>query len=268
MPLKRTESRSAIQPLMDTANVMYAVVLRDMRTRFFNHGLGFLIVPLWPLAHIGILILIHIIGKASAPFGDSTAVFYATGLIPTLTFIYVSRFMAFSLVMNRSMLNFPIVTMTDVVAGRAFLETIAAFTTLGIMIAILWATGQNPWPVEINSAVSCYLATLFLAYGIGTFIAMISVAAPILLTLYQLLAIALYLSSGTLFVANRLPPPIAYALSFNPLMQCVEWMRTSYYPSYSDQFVSKAYVLTFALVSLFAGLVINRVLRRILLEQQ
>ncbi len=38
---------------------MQAVILRDVRTRFFNHGLGFLLVPLWPLAHMFVLLMIY-----------------------------------------------------------------------------------------------------------------------------------------------------------------------------------------------------------------
>ncbi|PZR50261.1 MAG: capsular biosynthesis protein, partial [Stutzerimonas stutzeri] len=87
-----TNSRQR-QPILDALrekrNVMTAVMLRDMRTRFFNHGLGFLVVSLWPLAHMVILLLIYTLMGRTAPFGDSLPVFFATGLIPTLTFMYV-----------------------------------------------------------------------------------------------------------------------------------------------------------------------------------
>lgn len=45
-----------VDALIEKKHVMTAVILRDMRSRFFNHGLGFLIVSLWPLAHMIILI--------------------------------------------------------------------------------------------------------------------------------------------------------------------------------------------------------------------
>ncbi len=59
---------------------MTAVILRDMRTRFFNHGLGFLIVSLWPLAHMLILLMIYSLTGRRTPFGDSLYVFFALGL--------------------------------------------------------------------------------------------------------------------------------------------------------------------------------------------
>jgi capsular polysaccharide transport system permease protein len=215
---------------------------------------------------MGVLILIHAVGKGASPYGDSASVFYATGLVPTLTFIYVSRFMALSLVMNKQMLNFPIVRIMDVLVGRAFLETIAACVTLTAMMAILWMFGQDPWPDNLEAAVSCYLATILLAFGVGTCVAMFSMFMPFLLTLYQLLAIVLYLSSGTMFVASHLPDQIAYPLSYNPLLQCVEWMRTAFYPTYSDKLVNKEYVIAFGVCALMIGLGTERFFRGKILE--
>jgi capsular polysaccharide transport system permease protein len=257
----------SVDALIRKRNVMSAVVLRDMRTRFFNNGLGFVIVPLWPLAHMGALILIHTLaGHGVPPFGDSTPVFYATGLVPTLTFMYVSRFMGYSLVMNRPMLAFPEIHVIDVLMGRAFLEIIGACITLVLMMTILWAMDQNPWPIDLERAISCYLATILLAVGCGTLVGVASMFMPILVTVYALLMIIFYISSGTMFVASNLPESIAYALSYNPLLVCVEWMRTAFYESYSDKLVDQEYVVACGVVTLLLGLGIERLFRRRMLE--
>ncbi|CAN7684085.1 capsular biosynthesis protein [Rhizobium rhizogenes] len=246
---------------------MIAVILRDMRTRFFNHGLGFMLVALWPLVHMGVLISIHTVSSHSAPlYGESAALFYATGLVPTLTFMYVSRFMGLSVIMNRPMLAFPEVKVLDVMMGRALLEIIASCITLTLIITILWALGQNPFPYDLNRAVGAYLATILLAYGCGTLIGVISLFMPFIVTLYQLTLITLYVSSGTMFVASNLPDPLSGPLSYNPVLVCVEWMRTAFYESYSDKLVSKEYVLAFGVVTLCLGLGVERLFRRQLLE--
>ena len=238
-----------------------------MRTRFFNHGLGFVIVPLWPLTHMGILILMHsLAGHGVPPYGESTALFYATGLVPTLTFSYVSRFMGLSLVLNKPMLSFPEIHVTDVMMGRAFLEIIAAFVTLSLIVGILYITGQNPLPFDLERAMYCYLATIFLAVGCGTLVGIVSLFMPIFITLYALILILLYISSGTVFVASNLPAPIAEALSFNPLLVCVEWMRTAFYESYSTKLVNEEYVFAWGLCMLLLGLLIERIFRRQMLE--
>jgi hypothetical protein len=47
-------------------------------------------------AHMLILITIYTVANRTTPFGESMRVFFLTGLIPTLTFMYVSRFMSLS----------------------------------------------------------------------------------------------------------------------------------------------------------------------------
>ncbi|SCB33966.1 ABC transporter permease [Rhizobium hainanense] len=257
---------SFINALVRKQQVMSAVILRDMRTRFFNHGLGFALVPLWPFVHIGVLIIIRTVTDRIAPYGDGTAVFYATGLVPTLMFSYVSRFMGLSLVMNKPMLAFPAVHIMDVMMGRACLELAGACITLFLMISILWLLGQNPFPIDINQAIFCYFSTMLLALGCGTLVGIASLVMPIMVTVYALIIIILYLSSGTLFVASNLPAGIGEALAFNPLLICVEWMRTAFYASYSDRLVDRFYVLAWGVSTLAAGLTIERVFRRQLLE--
>ncbi len=268
--MPRVRGNPPINPILyalnGKKNVIGAVILRDMRSRFFNHGLGFAVIPLWPLVHMGVLILIHALGKASVPFGESTALFYATGLVPTLAFMYVSRFMALSLILNRPMLAFPEIKVFDVMMGRALLEMIAAFITLFLIVMILWLTGQNPFPFDLERAVSAYLATLYLSFGCGVLVGVISMFLPLMVTVYQLIIICLYISSGTMFVANELPDSLAIPLSYNPVVDCVEWTRSAFYETYSDRLVSVPYVLLFGTITLCVGLFIERVFRRKMLE--
>ncbi|WJH39063.1 capsular biosynthesis protein [Aliirhizobium terrae] len=265
-PQARLPTSSFRFALQQKLNVMNAVILRDVRTRFFDHGLGFLLVPLWPLGHMMILLTIYSFTGRQAPFGESLHVFFVTGLIPTMLFMYVSRFMSLSLILNKPMLAFPVVRMLDIMAARAFLEVIGAALTLSLITVILLLMGDNPFPYDWEQAVYAYLATLLLAIGVGTIIGVLVMAANFMMTVYALFLIVVYIGSGTLFVAPALPDEIAIPLSWNPVMQGVEWMRTAYFETYSDKLVSKTYLIGFGLTSLFIGLTLERLLRMKLLE--
>lgn len=242
-------------------------MLRDMRTRFFNHGLGFLIVSLWPLMHMIALTLVHsVAGSVVPPYGTSTPLYYVAGLVPTLTFMYVSRFMALSLVMNKPMLAFQEVKVLDVMFARAFLEVIAACFTLFLIMTILWISGVNPLPDNLESAVCAYLATIFLAVGFGIVIGIASMFQPLIVTLYALFIICIYISSGALFIVPFFPTAIRFALSFNPVFQCVEWMRHSFYDNYPGELVDPWYILAWGSSALLLGLGLERFLRRQMLE--
>ncbi len=257
-----------IQALIDKKNVMGAVILRDVRTRFFNHGLGFLIVPLWPLVHMIIVITIHTVALhgAAPAYGESAPIFVMTGVLPFLAFTYISRFMSISVVMNKSMVTFPVVKVIDILFGRAILEIIAAFCTMFFVVTVMRAIGENPFPYDLENATCAYLSMIYLAFCVGFLIGIVQLALPMMITIYQLIIIILYVSSGVYFVPSNLPDYISYPLSFNPVCIGIEWFRLSYFESYSDKLVHPAYMISVATVILLIGLMIERTFRRSLSE--
>ena len=71
--------------------VLNALMLRYIRTRFFGNGLGYLVGSLGR-CHIswfssGYLLFM---GRAT-PYGDSTVLFVATGVVPFMTSSYLAR---------------------------------------------------------------------------------------------------------------------------------------------------------------------------------
>lgn len=263
---KDSERLRVLGALAEKRNVMSAVVLRDMRSRFFNHGLGFLLVSLWPLAHMIILLGIFTVMGRKAPYGESLNVFFATGLIPTLAFMYVSRFMSLSLTINRPMLSFPVVKVVDIMLARAFLEVVAASLTLFFMFMILLALGDNPLPANVFEAVYAYLSVILLAVGVGSLAGVFVMFMPFFATIYALMMIVVYISSGTVFVSAALPAKIAYILSWNPVFHAVEWMRFAYFPGYSDKWLDRSYIISFGALALCLGLFLERTLRMRMLE--
>ena len=245
---------------------MSAVILRDIRSRFFNHGVGFLLVPLWPLAHMTVLLALYTAMGRKVPYGEDLATFFATGLLPTLTFNYVSRFMAMSVLQNKSMTAFPVVTIVDIMTARAFLEIISAASTLLLAIIFLSAYGADPLPEDPYEAIFAYLSLIILAVGVGSLVSVIVMMFKFFMTAYTLVIICLYISSGTVFVTSSLPDRLQYILSFNPVLQIVEWVRSSYYIGYGTVYLDKMYPIEFGLTALAIGLGLERMLRMLIMD--
>ena len=263
---QNNRSRGIRAALQRKSNVTKAVMLRDMRSRFFNHGLGFLMVPLWPLAHMGIIMALYTMAGRTTPFGSSLLIYFGTGLLPTLSFMYISRFTALSLLNNKNMTKFPIVRPADILHGRAALEIIGSCMMAAMMFVALLALGDNPYPADPGAAVAALSTAMAIAVGMGMMIGCIAVVAPIMMTVYILFTILIYVLSGTIFVVSVLPAQLVYALSWNPILHCVEWMRIAFIPGYPGQVVDRAYAVGFALGSMFFGLLIERIMRPLVLS--
>ncbi len=247
-------------------SVMHAVILRDIRSRYFNHGLGFLIAPLMPVAHAMILLTIYTVTGRQAIFGDDLFLFFATGLVPALTFTYISRFMAASIVANKSMLAFPAIHLLDVVLARSFLEFVSIIISIFVMLTILISTGSDPSPQFPAEALLAMLTISVTAIGVGIIVSVISAIFPFFAAFYSLFMAVVYLSSGGPIYLNQFPEEVSYYCSFNPVFHAVAWMRSAYYLGYPAQDLDKLYLVAWAMGSVAIGLLMERTMKRYVLE--
>jgi capsular polysaccharide transport system permease protein len=243
------------------ARVIVALMLRDLKTRFFGSEFGYLIAVAWPLAHILLLVTIHSHIGRIAPYGDSSVLWFATGVVPFLAFSYVSRFTMIGLVLNKPLLAFPKVKVLDIIFARAFLEILNAGLVILFLIAIFTVLNINWMPRDPVQALFALCACISMGLGAGIINAIIAAAAPMWTRTYLLFIVILYLSSGVYFVPHALPEPLPYLLSFHPLAQGVEWMRSAYYDGYGTAFIDKPYMLGWAAALIFIGLSLERLVR-------
>lgn len=259
--------KSARQALREQGNIITAVILRDLRSRFFNHGLGFLIVPLFPFVHLAALLIINNLMGRAVIYGDDLNVFLGTALIPTLTFMYVTRFMSMSLIENTQMLSYPIINILDIVFARAILEILAAIYMIIAVFVVFSLMGSDPYPADIVEACKAFLATAYLSLSVGIIVSLLSKRSVTFLFIWSLFLIIVYILSGAFFVGSFLPEQVLMILSWNPVLHCTEWMRLAYFPGYSDQVLDKTYLLGFATTCLIGGLLGERLFRRQLMSR-
>ncbi|MGV1926651.1 ABC transporter permease [Agrobacterium tumefaciens] len=262
-PVLRKKGKVSIsEALQRKLNVMHAVILRDLRSRYFDHGLGFLIVPLFPVAHMAMLLIIYKVVDRQAVFGDDLILFFATGLIPVLMFNYVSRFMSVSLLANKGMLAFPAVKLLDIVLARSMLELFGIVLSVIFVIIILVSAGSSPIPASMVDVVSVLAVVALLAVGVGIIVSVISVIWPFFAMFYALFTAIIYITSGAPIYLHSLPENILYYCSFNPTFHAVEWIRSAYYLGYPSYQLNKVYLMSWAFCSLAVGLSMERILRR------
>jgi capsular polysaccharide transport system permease protein len=260
------DSLTNVGRLKAQGRILVALMLRDIKTRFGGNEFGFLLAVAWPLTHVLLLIIINAgLGRA-APYGDSAALWFATGVVPFMAFQYMSRFISMGIVLNRPLLSFPIVKITDLLFSRALVEVLSAGLVVLVVSAIFWAFGIDFMPLDLVQASLALLAMMLLGLGFGVINAIIAAAFPFWITGYALLMMIFWFASGIVFVPDALPENIRTPLSFFPPLQGVEWMRSAYYEGYGATILDKTYLISSALVTLFIGLALERLVRGKLLQ--
>ena len=242
--------------------IIAALILRDMKTRFGRSHVGYLIAIAWPLLHMLGIMGAQIVTARVTPIGTDLAVFVGTGLLPYILCLYPARMMMFAIAVNRPLLLFSIVKTMDMVIARAILEILTATVVAMLLLFILYAADVDFRPIDLSEAVFAVLASIFLGISIGSLNAVMYVLFRMTwMIFFVVLMIGAYLTSGALILSANLSVEVRNVLWFNPLFQLVEWLRSAYYDGYGAASLSKIYVLGFALVCLFLGMLGEKIFR-------
>lgn len=248
--------------LQISSNIVGAVLLQDMRTRFGRSYLGYLIALAWPLSHMGFIIAGYLLTTKIAPVGDDPAVFLATGLLPYILCFYPARMMAFAIIQNRQLLNIPILKPVHLIIARSILETLTAVAVAIIFYSVLYIGGVDFMPLDAIDAASAIAASIYLGIGLGFFnVVLCALFGPFTIVFITVLMIGAYIVSGVYVPIWVVPEPTRSYMLFNPLLHLVEWLRSAYFTSYGAQTIDKGLVLAVATAALALGLLGERFLR-------
>lgn len=249
------------------SRVWLAVMLRDMRSRFFGNWIGYIFLIGWPIGHIGILLLINSLRGRPYFYGQDLILYLTVGFLPLFNVIYMSRQTVIAMVLNISLFSFPIVKPLDLLVGHAALEVINAFLVSIIVFAVLSILGIDFYPRHPMEALFAFFASIYLGIGLAVLNGVIVFLFRPWVTGYALVAIILYISSGAIIDVEGLPDRIVTILEINPVLHLVIWMRGAYFDGYGANVLSREYPLLFATFAILIGLFLERLTRGRILKQ-
>ncbi len=254
--------RSFGRALVNQYNVVEALVLRETRTRFGAHKLGYV----WALAEPAIMIvtfyaMFRFSGRG-APGNVNLLSFLATGIVPYLLFSKNVAQVSQAINGNIGLLFYPQVKPLDVVLARVTLE----FCTYALVFVLLMGVNvlfqreleiPDPLLIVIGFALASLLgAGLGLVFmGLGQLSNLSDRArGPIMRPFFWI--------SGLFFTTHSLPPKYREAVLYNPVLHLSELVREGWFSGYHGGYASISYVLVWVLGLFFVGLTLETATRR------
>jgi capsular polysaccharide transport system permease protein len=259
LPQVALGSRSTFRVQLD---VIHALILHDIKSRYFGSGLGYIVTILWPSAHLCVIMAIFILGGRVVPNGDSALLYVATGVYPFIVWSYVGRFTMMTALQNKAFLNYPIIRPMDMIIARIILELNTAFIILVWLVLFLVIAGVPVTPNDPIRAALGVLAALTVGIGFGVLGAVFTFILPYFFLAYVVVIIAFYASSGIVINPEMLPQSIADYFYWNPVLHCVEMVRSAYYPDYTTRLLDIRYPFILGFATLSLGLGLERYLRK------
>jgi capsular polysaccharide transport system permease protein len=246
-----------------TARILFAIILREMRTRFGRARLGYVWALLEPISHIATLgSVFSLLNHAPPPVGDHLFLFYLTGLLPFLMFGHVISEVTGAFAANAPVLQIPLVKRIDVILARSLLS-LANEIVVGIVVfGVAGLIGWQGMPADLLTVMTAICMLWLVAVGIGALNIVLVEFMPGWDTFFNALIRVLYFASGIYYSPIAMPSAIRAVLVYNPVLQANEWFRSGFYAGYQPHWLDRGYVVMWALGALLVGLAAERAARR------
>ena len=233
--------------------VLFALVLREMSTKFGRSYGGYIWALAEPLGGVALLNLAFSFTVRRPPLGTNFALFYATGIVPFFLFIGVSASVATAISTNRGLLNYPVVSSLDAVFSK-FILNFMTMLVVGILLTggIIWVYAL-PVVLDPVAALTGFTLTGLLGLGVGTLNCVLFGIFPTWRNVWNVLTKPLFVVSGTFFIYESAGPTFQSVMWWNPLVHSVALTRSGFYGSYDPYYVSIPYVLAIAVSCFVVG---------------
>jgi ABC-type polysaccharide/polyol phosphate export permease/Flp pilus assembly protein TadD len=268
-PREIRPSPSLFQGLRTQGRVIYALIIRETRTRFGDSKLGYGWALLEPVLHILMLSLVFaVMMRGRPPIGEQFFIFYYTGIIPYHLFVHTSTSMTFAITSNGSLLQLPLVSTFDVLVARGLLELLTDTLVAVILLTGFGVIGLGALPQDFLGLSAALLIVWLLGCGFGFINAVVNAFSKSWDKIWAQVTRLLYFCSGIFYVPGMMPDWIRDILAWNPVLHAVDWFRASFFQEYEPHWLDRSYLSTAAVVAVLAGLGLERGLHRQLCEPQ
>lgn len=243
-----------------SARVVTAMILRETRTRFGRNKFGFIWLLLEPMAYVIFIVGVRSFIEHRVPFGQNLLLFILSGILTFRMFTAIASRGLSAITANKALLAYPPVKPVDAIAARLILEIIIMFVIWTIFYSLLSIVSEDKVIVSYIKFAEALGALCFLGFGVGTFNAVMATLVPTYERIWGIIRFPLMILSGVFYVPLLMPPGMQAVIEWNPILHCVEWVRTAVYLTY-DPMLDKPYIFVIGSLFLVTGLLLERAYR-------
>ncbi len=254
-PPQRRDTKDTMRPKprFQALRVIGALMIREMITRYGRSAGGYIWALLEPIGMIAILSLAFSPFIRVPPIGESFIFFYATGYVPFHMYSEIAGNTSNAVHLNRSLMQFPMVTPLDAILARFFLSVLTLIVVTLIVFTGIAIIVEEPVRAHLGPLLSGLVCAALLGLGVGTLNAVLFPFFPVWRNLWLILNRPLFIISAVFFTFESMPGHLQDLLWWNPLVHVVGQVRAAFYPVYEGVYVSLGYVLAIAFGTFILG---------------
>jgi capsular polysaccharide transport system permease protein len=243
------------------SDVIGALILRELHTRFGRQNIGYLWLFAEPLLLAIAVALLHSQSHLPVAGGVLSIPFAISGYTLFIMFRSMVSRAETMLEANRPLLNHRQVTILDMAVARALLELASTAVVLTLLLSAAWLVGLANPPADIVAVVGAVLLLGWFSFAVSMVVIALGHESPMAGRLVHPL---LYLSmplSGAFFAMPWLPSGLRDMAAWIPTVPMFELMRAGQFDGYPDADAGLTYPIATCAVLTLIGLAALRLLR-------
>lgn len=257
-------SSGLMRGLAVQANVVGALLMRELHTRYGRENVGYLWMVLEPLSLAVAVSLLHAaqrIGQWGG--GDVRPVPFAIcGYCVFIIFRQIVSRAEGALEANTPLLYHRMVTVFDILFSRLLLEGAGTGSTLAILLGFSAALGIADVPARPLAMLAGAMLMMWFSFAISMLVCSWTHENRLAQRLVHPIIYILMPLSGAFYRIGWLPQPYKGWMSWFPMAQIFELVRYGEFHSANDTYVNLPYIVGWCMALTYAGLVAIKVVRR------
>jgi capsular polysaccharide transport system permease protein len=249
---------SLLQSLAIQRRVLYALMMRELITRFGRENLGVLWLVGEPMIFtLGVATLWTALGLSHGT-GIPIVAFAVTGYSSVLMWRNSATRCSSAVEMNKSLLYHRSVQVIDVFLTRIALEVCGATCSLIVLSSVFTYVGWMRPPVDFLLVVTGWLMLAWFGASLALLIGAGTAFSPVVERLWHPAAYLFFPISGAAFMVDWLPRKFQAIVLLLPTVHGVEMLRQGYFGNAVPSHYDIGYMAICCLVLSVAGLLVVR----------
>ena len=238
--------------------VIYALLMREIITRYGRHNLGFAWLFLEPMIFtLGVAVLWTAL-KASSHNEISIATFAVTGYSTIILWRNSSNRVMNAVDANSGLLFHRNVKVLDLFLARIFLEVAGTTMSFLFLCIIFILIGWTKVPADFLLVVKGWFLLIWFTIGLSLVVGSLAQLSEIVDRLWHAVTYLLFPLSGAAYMVYWLPPVFREYVLWLPMVHNTEMIRHGFYGDAIPTFENASYLIWCNLTLTVFGLVLAR----------
>ena len=234
--------------------VLWALLLREILTRYGRHNIGFMWLFVEPMMFTLGVTALWTATKSIHGSNLPIVAFAVTGYSSVLLWRNMPARCIDALEPNRSLLYHRHVRVIDIFLTRRILEASGASISFIVLSALFITAGELNPPEDVLQVIGGWLMLIWFGFSLAMFLGATAQRFEIVEKLWHPASYLLCPLSGAGFLLSAVPPGARDILLMLPMVHGVEFMREGYFGSQIHAYYDMSYMATCNLILTFLGL--------------